>query len=95
MSERFADIILPLPLANSYTYKIPEELSDSVKLGMRVVVPFGSKKIYTGIVRYVHEGIHSSTFQTQTESFVTFLRTIDVRMWIVQITTQPNIKVSQ
>jgi primosomal protein N' (replication factor Y) len=54
MSERFADIILPLPLANSYTYKIPEELSDSVKLGMRVVVPFGSKKIYTGIVRYVH-----------------------------------------
>ncbi|GAT62592.1 replication restart helicase PriA [Paludibacter jiangxiensis] len=54
MSERFADIILPLPLANSYTYKIPEELSESVKLGMRVVVPFGSKKIYTGIVRYVH-----------------------------------------
>lgn len=54
MPERFADIILPLPLANSYTYKIPDELAEKVKIGMRVVVPFGAKKIYTGIVRYIH-----------------------------------------
>jgi len=54
MSNRFADIILPLPVAGSFTYIIPEELTESVKIGMRVVVPFGTKKVYTGIVRYIH-----------------------------------------
>lgn len=52
--SRFADIILPLPLAGNFTYIIPDELKESVKIGMRVVVPFGTKKIYTGIVQYIH-----------------------------------------
>ena len=39
MTERFATVALPLPLASSYTYRIPETLGDRVVPGARVVVP--------------------------------------------------------
>ncbi len=50
----FADLILPLPLAGLFTYSIPWELQDDVAIGKRVVVSFGSKKIYSGIVKNIH-----------------------------------------
>lgn len=49
----FADVILPKPLYSTYTYRIPEVMSD-VKIGCRVLVPFGRKKYYTAIVVMVH-----------------------------------------
>lgn len=52
--KKYIDVILPLPLANHYTYSLPEECADVVKIGCRVVVPFGRKKIYTAIVINVH-----------------------------------------
>ena len=51
---KYADIIVPLPLYNTFTYAIPEGYEDSLTVGQRVLVPFGRKKIYTGIVSYVH-----------------------------------------
>lgn len=53
-TTEFADIILPLPLAQLFTYSIPEEFGSEVAIGKRVVVPFGSKKFYTGIVKDIH-----------------------------------------
>ncbi|HNW97366.1 MAG TPA: primosomal protein N' [Bacteroidales bacterium] len=50
----FADVILPLSLPGYYTYRVPYEMNDVVQPGMRVVVQFGKKKIYTAIVRKVH-----------------------------------------
>lgn len=50
---RFADVILPLPLYSTFTYRIPEIMGD-VKIGSRVLVPFGRKKYYTAIVVLVH-----------------------------------------
>lgn len=46
----FAQIILPLPLAGSFTYSVPGEMSSTLRAGMRVAVPFGNKRFYTGIV---------------------------------------------
>ena len=46
----FADIILPLPLYSTFTYFIPEELQHEVSIGSRVLVQFGRKKFYTGLV---------------------------------------------
>ncbi|MDX9931704.1 MAG: primosomal protein N' [Bacteroidales bacterium] len=46
----FAEIILPLPLKGYFTYQIPDHLKDQVEIGMRVVVNFGAKKFFTGIV---------------------------------------------
>jgi primosomal protein N' (replication factor Y) len=51
----FADVLLPLPLAGYFTYRIPFELNDAVSQGKRVVVQFGKKKIYTALVRKIHE----------------------------------------
>ena len=50
----FAQIILPLNIKESYTYKIPNEIVAKLKVGMRVLVPFRGKKIYTGLVFSIH-----------------------------------------
>lgn len=50
----FAEIILPLPLYSTFTYSVPEELQDVLKKGSRVLVQFGRKKYYTGIVEHLH-----------------------------------------
>ena len=46
----YVDVILPLPLADSYTYRLPEEYTRTVQTGSRVVVQFGPKRYYTAIV---------------------------------------------
>jgi len=53
--NHFAEVILPLPVRGTFTYRIPGELAASVKPGMRVVVQFGKRKIYTAVVARVHE----------------------------------------
>lgn len=52
---RYAQIVLPLNLKGSFTYKVPEELIPAIQPGMRVLVPFRGKKIYTGIVVELHD----------------------------------------
>ncbi|HTL82305.1 MAG TPA: primosomal protein N' [Bacteroidia bacterium] len=64
MPERidlFADIILPLPIANVYTYRVPQELNDVLTAGVRVVVQFGKKKLYSGIVEKIHSSAPAYT----------------------------------
>ena len=50
----FADVILPLPLPNPFTYKLSEKESKVLKVGFRVAVSFGKRKIYTGIIIRLH-----------------------------------------
>lgn len=50
----FADVLLPLPLSATFTYRIPVELEDRVLFGVRVVVPFGKNKLLAGIVTKKH-----------------------------------------
>ena len=47
---KYVDVIFPLPLSSVFTYSVSPELEASVCVGCRVVVPFGPKKIYTGLV---------------------------------------------
>ncbi len=47
---RYVDVILPLPLRGTFTYSVPESMSESIAIGHRVIVPFGKHKFYTGIV---------------------------------------------
>lgn len=51
---KYIDVILPLPLGGTFTFSVPDEWADKVRTGMRVVVPFGKKKMYTAIVSIVH-----------------------------------------
>jgi primosomal protein N' (replication factor Y) len=62
MSERltlFADVILPVPIHQAFTYRIPFDLNDYVQFGQRVIVPFGKNKLITGIIVRIHEEIPS------------------------------------
>lgn len=51
---KFIDVIVPLSVPNLYTYRVPFELNEFVKVGQRVVVQFGKKKLYTAIIRKIH-----------------------------------------
>ena len=60
MSERktlFVDVILPVPIHQEFTYRIPFEMNEYIQEGIRVVVPFGKSKFYTAIVTKVHETV--------------------------------------
>jgi primosomal protein N' (replication factor Y) len=57
---QYAQIVLPLNLKGSFTYKVPEELMPMIQPGMRVLVPFGGKKTYTGIVFELHDNAPES-----------------------------------
>ena len=50
----FVDVILPLPLAGSFTYRLPSSYEEEVQVGSRVVVQFGAKRYYTAIVMRTH-----------------------------------------
>lgn len=50
----FAEVILPLPLYSTFTYVVPPEMRDELQIGSRVLVQFGKKKYYTGIVENIH-----------------------------------------
>lgn len=58
MSERrteFVDIMLPVPIPQLFTYRVPMDLTGKLRAGQRVIVPFGVKKILTGIITIIHE----------------------------------------
>ena len=52
---RYVDVILPRPLEGYFTYAISDELAAGVKLGIRVLVPFGASKTCTAMAVRVHD----------------------------------------
>ncbi|MDC1205049.1 primosomal protein N', partial [Salibacteraceae bacterium] len=54
MTTYFADVIVPLPLPKLFTYRIPLGMEHEARPLMRVVVPFGRKKLYAGLIAKVH-----------------------------------------
>ncbi len=50
----FINLVLPIPLERNFTYSVTPQEAALLKPGMRVSVPFGKSKIYTGIVLNVH-----------------------------------------
>ena len=55
MKIKYADIIIPVAVAGTYTYSIPDGLDDSVRRGSLVTVPFGQSRDMTGLVLRVHD----------------------------------------
>lgn len=46
----YAEVILPVPLPGNFTYSVPADMEGRLRVGHRVVVPFGKRKLLTGIV---------------------------------------------
>ena len=52
---RYVDLMLPVPLEGFFTYSVPERLRERMQFGVRVIVTFGPKKTYVGIVVRTHD----------------------------------------
>lgn len=55
LTTLFAEVVLPLAVPGTYTYRVPQEMNEEMVPGLRVVVPFGKSKLYVGIVLNIHE----------------------------------------
>lgn len=53
-SEIYADVILPLPLNQTFTYGVPVGFQPKMKTGIRVIVQFGQRKFLSALVHRIH-----------------------------------------
>jgi len=51
----YVEVILPVPLAESYTYSVPPEMEKQIAEGVQVRVEFGKNKRYSGIVHSIRQ----------------------------------------
>ncbi len=51
----YADVILPLPLEGMFTYAVPQQWREQVRVGARVSVPLGKSKRYIALVAALHD----------------------------------------
>ena len=49
---KYIDVILPLPVKGIFTYSF---IDDDLSVGQRVIVQFGVRKLYSGIVAKIHD----------------------------------------
>ena len=81
----FVDVILPLPLAGSFTYRLPESWADEVQTGSRVVVQFGAKRYYTAIVLRKHgeepQGDYEIKEVTEVLDASPIVQPIQLKLW--------------
>lgn len=49
----FVEVILPLAISRTYTYRVPFDMNGKIAIGKRVVVQFGKSRIYTAIVNLI------------------------------------------
>jgi len=50
----YTDIVLPVPVLQTFTYYVPDHLTDRAMAGCRVIVQFGNRKLYSGLIKRVH-----------------------------------------
>lgn len=60
-STQFVDVILPLHVRTTFTYRVPREYENDICVGQRVVVQFGTKKLYSALVCRVHNNVPAHT----------------------------------
>jgi primosomal protein N' (replication factor Y) len=61
-NELYADVILPLPLRDRFTYRVPPAFRAGIKTGIRVIVQFGSRKYFSALVYRLHETLPEGSF---------------------------------
>lgn len=66
----YVDVILPLPLTGSFTYRLPSSCETDVQTGSRVVVQFGVKRYYTAIVLRCHNEAPQGDYEVKEVSEV-------------------------
>lgn len=60
---------MPLALQQTYTYALPQDCPLNPQPGLRVLVPLGKKKIYTGIISRIYTALESDLQMNYKEIF--------------------------
>lgn len=50
----YIEVLLPLHIPGTYTYRVQWEMASQVHVGARVVVQFGQRHLYSALVRSIH-----------------------------------------
>lgn len=53
-APKYAEVAVPVPLRQTFTYGLPDSIRDKVRIGARVLVPFGSRHL-TGYAVALHD----------------------------------------
>ena len=53
----FAEILLPLPIQGSFSYRVPYALNQTVKVGQRAIVQFGKTKLMSGLILSISNNV--------------------------------------
>ena len=84
-TKKYASVILPLPVESTFTYVIPEAMESTLRIGCRVLVQFGAKHFYTGIVEDISLNRPQGTFDlkeiTQQLDSEPIVRPLQLRLW--------------
>lgn len=51
----FVEVVLPLSISKTYTYRVPRALNNQIAVGKRAVVQFGKSRIYTSVIYAVSD----------------------------------------
>jgi primosomal protein N' (replication factor Y) len=51
----FAELLLPVPIPRLFTYRVPRVSQENIRVGQRAIVPFGERKVVTGVITSIHE----------------------------------------
>jgi len=50
----FIEVLIPLYVPGTYTYRVPREMEAHVEVGRRVLIQFGSRKVQAGLIHGIH-----------------------------------------
>jgi primosomal protein N' (replication factor Y) len=89
---QFCEVALPVPIDRVFTYELPLTLRHRVRVGCRVIAPFGSRKL-TGVVVRTHNGaLNSDTreiLSLRDEEPVLDADLIELAQWIAEYYCAP------
>ncbi|MDR0438071.1 MAG: primosomal protein N' [Bacteroidales bacterium] len=80
----FVNILLPLPLQNTFTYRVPQELEGEIAVGKRMVVPFTNHKKYAGLIVRIHHETPTAYITKYAQSVLDekpIINSIQLKFW--------------
>lgn len=80
----FIDVIVPLSVANKFTYRVPREMNDAIAVGKRVMVQFGKTKFYTAVVYAMHHNPPKDYTAKYIDSILDdypIVNTVQLKLW--------------
>jgi primosomal protein N' (replication factor Y) (superfamily II helicase) len=84
MRTFFVDVVVPIAVPRLLTYRVPADWENYVQEGVRVVVPLGKSKKYTGIVWRVHEEIpreYEAKYMEEVLDEIPIISTAQKQLW--------------